>query len=126
MQSERHFTAGFAATLLVLLFSVTLRALIPVGYMPDAGDDRFHLVVCGPVAPAESGGGTDDDGPAGSASVCAFAAAAAVAGPLDSPPLTRPVARVIVRVAGPAPRDPPTADRTEGPSPPARAPPLSI
>lgn len=121
----RH-TAGFAATLLALLFTFTLRALIPAGYMPDVGGDSFHLVICGPAAPAEAGGGTDDEGPAGPAPVCAFAAVESAAGPADPPPLPRPVVLAIVRESAFAFRAPPAADRSQGPPPPARAPPLSI
>ncbi len=126
MQAGGRYSAGFAAGLLALLFAVTLRALIPVGYMPDAGGDSFYLVICGPAAPAEAGGGSDHEGAADSAPVCAFAAAGAAAGPVDPPPLPRPVVAAVVRESASAPRDPPTADRTEGPPPPARAPPLSI
>ncbi|MDO9587921.1 MAG: hypothetical protein Q8R45_06685 [Brevundimonas sp.] len=126
MYSGGRYTAGFAATLLALLFAFTLRALIPGGYMPDAGGDSFHLVICGPAAPAGTGGGSDDEGPTGSEPVCVFAAASPVAGPADPPPLPRPVVRAIVRESASTLRDPPTVDRSEGPPPPARAPPLSI
>ena len=85
----RH-TAGFAVTLLALVFAFTLRALMPVGYMPDTGGDSFHLMICGPAAPAEAGGGADDEEPAGPAPVCAFAAAGPGAGPADPPPLAPP------------------------------------
>lgn len=120
-------TAGFAATLLALLVAVTLRGLIPVGYMPDAGADGLYLKVCGPVAPAGTEGGPDhDEGPAGSESVCAFAAASPVGGPADPPPLPRPPAIALFHEPARTLRDPPAADRSEGPPPPARAPPLSI
>ena len=121
----RH-TAGFAVTLLALVFAFTLRALMPVGYMPDTGGDSFHLMICGPAAPAEAGGGPDDEEPAGPAPVCAFAAAGPAAGPADPPPLPRPVVLAVVRESAAALRDPPTAHRSEGPPPPARAPPPSI
>ena len=121
----RH-TAGFAATLLALLFTFTLRALIPAGYMPDVGGDSVHLVICGPAAPAEAGGGSDDEGAAGPGPVCAFAATGSVTGPADPPPLPRPVVLAIARESASVLRDPPAADRSEGPPPPARAPPLSI
>lgn len=126
MFSGGRHSAGFAATLLALLFAVTLRALIPAGYMPDPGGDSFHLVICGPAAAAEAGGGPDDEGPADTASVCAFAATGSATGPADPPPLTRPVVLAIVRESASVLRDPPAADRYEGPPPPARAPPLSI
>jgi hypothetical protein len=121
----RH-TAGFAVTLLAVLFAFTLRALVPVGYMPDTGSDNLHLVICGPAAPAEAGGGPDDEEPAAPSPVCAFAAAGTLAGPADPPPLPRPVVPALVREFASAPGDPPTADRSEGPPPPARAPPLSV
>jgi len=126
MHSGERYSAGFAATLLVLLFTVTLRALIPFGYMPEAGGDSVHLVICGPAAPADAGGGSDGEGGMDAAPVCAFAAAGAVAGPDDPPPLPRPVVVAVVRESASAPRDPPLAERTEGPPPPARAPPLLI
>lgn len=120
-------TAGFAATLLVLLFAVTLRGLVPAGYMPEAGADGVHLKFCGPVAPAGMDGGPDhDEGPAASESACVFAAAAPAAGPADPPLLPRPPVLAFVHASAPAPRAPPTADRSEGPPPPARAPPFSI
>ena len=127
----RH-TAGFAVTLLALVFAFTLRALMPVGYMPDTGGDSFHLMIASGLrpdpnaAPAEAGGGPDDEEPAGPAPVCAFAAAGPAAGPADPPPLPRPVVLAVVRESAAALRDPPTAHRSEGPPPPARAPPLSI
>lgn len=128
----RH-SAGFAATLLVLLFAFFLRALVPVGYMPEVGADGLHLVVCGQAAPAGHGDGhTDghddghDEGPAAFESGCVFAAAAPAAGPADPPPLPRPPFVVAVHNPRPAVRDAPAADRSEGPPPPARAPPLSI
>ena len=120
-------SAGFAATLLALLFAVTLRGLVPTGYMPDAGPDGVQLVICGPTAPAGMDGGPDhDEGPAPSKSVCVFAAGAPAAGPVDPPLLPRPPVLAFVHSSPPAPRDPPTADRSEGPPPPARAPPFSI
>lgn len=126
MNPRGRQTAGFAATLLALLFAVTLRGLIPTGYMPEAGGG-LELRICGPAAPAgtEDGSG-HDEGSAGSGSVCVFAAATPVAGPADPPPLPRPPLRVFVREPAPALRDAPTADRSEGPPPPARAPPVSI
>ena len=119
-------TAGFAATLLALLFAVTMRALVPAGYMPEAGPDGVQLVICGPTTPAGHDDRSDDPQPAGSGSVCVFAAASPVGGPADPPPLPRPPALVLVHEPAPALRDPPGADRSEGPPPPARAPPLSI
>lgn len=121
----RH-SAGFAATLLALLFTVTLRAVVPAGYMPEAGGDGVHLEICGPAAPAETGGGSDDEGPAGSAPVCVFAEAAPVAGPVAPPPLPRPLIHAIVHDPASFLHDAPAVDRSEGPPPPARAPPLSI
>lgn len=126
MNPRGRLSAGFAATLLALLFAVTLRGLIPVGYMPDAGVDGLQLRLCGPTAPAGMDGGPGhDEGPAASDSVCVFAASAPTAGPADPPPLPRPPVPAFLQAAAPAPRDPPTADRSEGPPPPARAPPLS-
>ncbi len=137
MYSGGRHTAGFAATLLVLLFAFSLRALVPVGYMPVVDADGLHLVVCDPAAPAGGGddhkdghhGGHDDDhdeGPAGFESGCVFAAAAPAAGPADPPPLPRPPVLVFIHESRPPFRDPPPTDRSEGPPPPARAPPLSI
>lgn len=119
-------SAGFAATLLALLFAVALRGLIPAGYMPDAGAGGLHLKVCGPAAPAGTDGPDHDEGSAASETVCVFAAAAPAAGPADPPPLPRPPVLAFARASAPVPRDPPTADRSEGPPPPARAPPFSI
>jgi hypothetical protein len=120
-------SAGFAATLLALLFAVTLRGLIPVGYMPDAGAGGLHLEICGPTAPGGTDGGADpDEGPAASESACVFAAAAPTTGPAGPPTLPRAPVLPSVEATAPAPRDPPTADRSEGPPPPARAPPFSI
>lgn len=124
-RGNRH-TAVFAATLFALLFAFTLRALIPVGYMPDTSGDGLHLVICGPAAPAEAGGGSGEDTPPGTAPTCVFAAAGPVSGPADPPPLPRPLVPAIVRETAPARGDPPAINRAEGPPPPARAPPLSI
>ena len=126
MHSGERLTSGFAATLLVLLFSLSLRALMPVGYMPAVGDGSFHLVICSATAPARADGGSDHERPADPAPACAFAGVAAITGPADPPLLPRPVILPVVREAGFSLRDPPVADRSEGPPPPARAPPLSI
>lgn len=127
MYSRGRHTAGFAATLFALLFVFTLRALVPVGYMPEAGEVGVHLVICGPAAPGGHGEGPgDDEGPAKSESVCVFAAAPPVAGPADPPPPPLPPVLAPVHDSRPALRDAPAADRSEGPPPPARAPPLSI
>ncbi len=117
-------SAGFAATLLALLFAVTLRGLIPAGYMPEAGANGLHLEICGPVG--IDSGRNHDEGSADPGSVCVFAAAAPAAGPADPPPLSRPPVLAFAPASAPVLRDPPTADRSEGPPPPARAPPLSI
>lgn len=120
-------TGGFAAALLALLFAFTLRALIPAGYMPEAGDNGLQLVICGPAAPADADHAPDgDDGHDAPAPVCVFAAAGPVAGPADPPPLPRPVVLAVVRETLSARPEPPAAGRSEGPPPPARAPPLSI
>jgi len=126
MDLGQRRTARFAATLFVLLFTFTLRTLIPAGYMPDSDGDPFHLVICGPAAPAGAGGDGDDEAPLGPEAVCAFAAAGSVMDPADPPPLLRPVVLAVARESAPALRDPPAAGRSEGPPPPARAPPLSI
>ena len=126
MHPGERLTLRFAVALLALLFSVTLGALIPVGYMPDVADDGFHLVICSGTAPAGADGGTDHGEPADPAPACAFASVASVAGPDNPPPVLRPMVPAVVCESGPALRDPPTAARSEGPPPPARAPPLSI
>lgn len=126
MHPGERLSLRFAATLLALLFSVTLRALIPVGYMPDVADDGFHLVICSATAPADTHHDPDHKGSTDAAPVCAFAAVAMVTGADNPPPLPRPVVPAIVRESGFALRDPPSASRSEGPPPPARAPPLSI
>jgi hypothetical protein len=126
MQSGERLTLRFAVALLALLFSVTLRALIPVGYMPDVADDGFHLVICRSTAPADPRGDPDHKGTTDVAPVCAFAAVAMVTGPDNPPPLPRAVVPAIVRQSGFALRDPPSVAHSEGPPPPARAPPLSI
>jgi hypothetical protein len=125
MYPRERNTARFAATLFALVFAVTLRALIPAGYMPDTSGDSFHLVICGPAAPSGSGDGGDREA-ADPGSPCAFAGAGSESGPADPPPLPRPVVLAIVRDTAAVPRDPPVAGRSEGPLPPARAPPLSI
>lgn len=120
-------SGGFAAALLVLLFAFSLRAMIPAGYMPDAGGNGLELVMCGPAAPADADPSPDGDGGhEAPASVCVFASAGPVAGPTDPPPLPRPVVLAIVRETLFAPPAPPAAGRSEGPPPPARAPPLPI
>ena len=126
MHPGERLTLRFAVALLALLFSVTLRALIPVGYMPDVADDGFHLVICSATAPADTHGDPDHKGAADAAPVCAFAAVAMVTGPDNPPPLPRAVMPAVVRESGFALRDPPANGRSEGPPPPARAPPLSI
>lgn len=126
MYRRRRQTAGFAATLLALLFAITLRGLIPTGYMPEAGGG-VALEFCGPVAPAGTDGGPgNEEGSAGSESVCVFAAASPVGGPADPPPLPRPLLLAFGHESAPALRDAPTGDRSEGPPRPARAPPFSI
>jgi len=120
-------SGGFAAALLVLLFAFSLRAMIPAGYMPDAGANGFGLVMCGPAVPADADHTPNgDDGHDAPAPVCVFAAAGPVAGPADLPPLPRPVVLAIVRETPSARPAPPVAGRSEGPPPPARAPPLPI
>ena len=131
MHPGERLTLRFAVALLALLFSVTLRALIPVGYMPDVADDGFHLVICSGTAPAGADGGTDHGEPADKGStdagpVCAFSAVATITGADNPPPLPRPGVPAVVRESGFALRAPPAVARTEGPPPPARAPPLSI
>lgn len=126
MHSGERLTLRFAVALLALLFSVTLRALIPVGYMPDVADDGFHLVICSGTAPADTHGDSDHKGSAEAGPVCAFAAVATITGADNPPPLPRPGVPAVVRESGFALRDPPATDRSEGPPPPARAPPLSI
>ncbi|HWQ87167.1 DUF2946 family protein [Brevundimonas sp.] len=125
-QRGRH-SAGFAATLFALLFAVILRALIPAGYMPEAGGNAFHLEICGSAGAVGTDGGPDpDEGSDGSESVCVFAAATPRAGPTDPPPLPPSPIVAFGHATAPALRDPPTAERSEGPPPPARAPPLPI
>ena len=68
MHPGERLTLRFAVALLALLFSVTLRALIPVGYMPDVTDDGFHLVICSGTAPADTHGDPDPGCPPSSAS----------------------------------------------------------
>jgi len=126
MHPGERLTLRFAATLLALLFSVTLGALIPVGYMPDVADDGFHLVICSGTAPADTHDDPDHKGAADAGPVCAFAAVATITGPTNPPLLPRPVVPAVVRESGFALRESPATDRSEGPPPPARAPPLSI
>tara|TARA_R110002124_G_scaffold91793_5_gene233451 strand:+ start:141 stop:521 length:381 start_codon:yes stop_codon:yes gene_type:complete len=126
MHPGERLSLRFAVALLALLSSVTLRALIPVGYMPDVADDGFHLVICSATAPADTHHDPDHKGSTDAGPVCAFAAVAMVTGADNPPPLPRPVVPAIVRESGFALRDPPSASRSEGPPPPARAPPLSI
>lgn len=127
MFSGGRQTGGFAAALLAVLFAFTLRALIPAGYMPEAGDNGFRLVICGPAAPAGADHAPDgDDGPDSPTPVCVFAVAGPVAGPAEPLPLPRPVVLAVVRGTLSARPEPPAAGRSEGPPPPARAPPLSI
>ena len=126
MHPGERLSLRFAVALLALLFSVTLRALIPVGYMPDVADDGFHLVICSGTAPADTHGDPDHKGSTDAGPVCAFSAVATITGADNPPPLPRPGVPAVVRESGFALRDPPAVARTEGPPPPARAPPLSI
>jgi hypothetical protein len=127
-------SAGFAAALPALLLMLALRGLIAPGYMPEFDAQGFRIVVCedqaSPAAVSDHAPahheGHDDKDPAASGAVCAFAAVGPELAPDAPPPSPRwpfavaPAETVLgtglAPIVGP----------TEGPPPPARAPPAVI
>ncbi|WP_374512960.1 hypothetical protein [Brevundimonas sp.] len=128
-------SAGFAAALPALLLMLVLRSLVAPGYMPEFDAGGFRIVVCedqappasamahAPAAHDEHGG---EDNPTRREALCAFAGVGPELAPEAPPPTPRwpfvvappePVRQTgVVRIDGPS----------EGPPPPARAPPLAV
>lgn len=119
----------------VIVLTMALRALLPVGFMPSAAalqDGRFELVICTPAGPvtvdgrALPGAGhpdTPDEAPAALDGTCLFAAAAPILPAPSDPALLGPAP--ILRTASlPAPEAPNRAGRRFAPAQP-RGPPLS-
>ncbi|SFS50429.1 hypothetical protein SAMN05192570_1707 [Brevundimonas viscosa] len=128
-------SAGFAAALPALLLMLVLRGLVAPGYMPGFDAGGFRIVVCEDQAPpapamAHSPAAHDDHGGEDESTrreaLCAFAGV----GPELAPEAPPPTPRWPFAVTPPDPVRPARLVRIDGPSegppPPARAPPLAV
>lgn len=114
-----------AAGLLLALFALTLKALVPAGFMLSAGaGEQLVVTVCGGGEALVDLGGDDhgDDGQDNSSAHCPFAMAAAPVLPAMAAALIAP--RAITIDAAP-PREIAAALNATGPPLPARGPPLT-
>lgn len=107
----------------LLLPLLALKALLPPGYMPSAGDGQLRIVMCSAGLAAITGGGHGEDAPPGDPAPCAFAIAGVVAPPPFLAATWLPLREAALPLAAPATSRPDAPPRRyQAP----RGPPISL